>query len=149
MGDLAGVFVDGAEPEVADASAWGFGRFPAHDPFGEGDAVGVIEVFVEAGAADGFRGFEAVEVEVEDRAPAAGVFVEEGEGGGVNPARRTDAPDESADEGGLARAEIAAEAEDGPGRGGATEGFPESLGFFRGMGEDGGHARRHQWPKCS
>jgi hypothetical protein len=139
MGDLAGLFVDGAEPDVADATTGGLGRFPADNPFGEGDAVGVIEVFVESGTADGFRGFEAVEVEVVDRATPAGVFVEEGEGGRVDASRGTDATDESADEGGLAGSEIPAESVDGTGGGVATEVFTELLGFLGGVGEDGGH----------
>ena len=149
MGDLAGLFVDGAEPDVADASARRLGRFPPHDPFGEGDAVGLIEVFVEPGAADGFGGFEAVEVEVEDRAASAGVFVEEGESGGVDASGGANAPDESADEGGLAGTEIPAESVDGTGGGVAAERLAELLGFLRGMGEDSGHARRRQCPKCS
>lgn len=99
----------------------------------------MIEVFVEPGAADGLGGFEAVEVEMEDGAAPSGVFVEEGEGGGVDASGGTDAPDESADEGGLAGTEIPAESVDGTSRGVAAKRLAEVLGFFRGLGEDRGH----------
>lgn len=115
-------------------------------PFDEHEG-GTVHELVEAEGEDFGDGVEAVEINVEDAGRVA-VFVDEGEGGGVDflfGGGATGSGD-AFDEGGFASAEVADE-QDGPG--GGQEGgevVAEGDGFVGGVGSEGEVRRAHEGP---
>src|SRR5881392_1277925 len=83
------------------------------------------------------RSVEAIEVDVREREPAARVLGHDRERWAVNPLGvDAEAAGEPAHQAGLARAQLADEADQLAAPGGAAERLTERLGLFRGMGRD-------------
>jgi len=117
-----------------------FGEFVG--PFGDDDGV-VVEEFVPADGEQFLGGIDAVEIEVEHGEAAAGVFVDEAEGGAGDCGIRSDARDEALRPVGFARAEVADQCDDRAGKRGIRKSAAMCVHGFGG-GDVGGHG----WEGC-
>lgn len=125
---------DGAEV------GWGW-AVPALEPFDDRNAIDRVEVRFQAGAEDVPGVAEAVEVEMVEGQATVAVFLDEGEGGGLDATGDAEAEGDPLHELGFAGAEIAGQGENPARGGGESEAFPEFDRFLRAMRNE----RIHEW----